>query len=508
MANPAKGAIAPLNQTDQYTIVASPWSAASVRLSSRSDHPASVAGGTAVASAINAVKWRWMFTLVVGTGLSGCAPGSPLREAVRPSSPYERYAESLRDAGLDETALGRDWLSAGNGVLADPTPVDLPLRETGYLSPEDPTARAWRFSLAQGRRLVIDVETIAADPFRVYLDLFELRGDAPELRRLASAGEGGGHLAFEPERDGTFVLRLQPELLRGGRFTITQDTTATLTFPIEGRDGTGITSSFGAPRNGREHHGIDIFAPRGTRVVAAAGGRVSSASTNNLGGNVVWIRTSRGQSHYYAHLDEHLVRAGTHVRAGEPIGTVGNTGNARSIAPHLHFGIYRRGGAIDPFPFVFTGTARPAPVTIDTAALGSWRRVSSGKVRLRAAPALTAPVVQDLPQHTVVRVEGAIQEWYRVRLPDDTAGFVSGRLTESTGQPRPGSCSTRLSASRRTTITGSPGAERYWPMYRSSTCVGNVTRVRGAAGFSDAGRKRNFSPLFACSNNRARSSRV
>ncbi|MQA29439.1 MAG: peptidoglycan DD-metalloendopeptidase family protein [Luteitalea sp.] len=381
---------------------------------------------------------RLTFALAVGAVLAGCAPGSPLREAVRPSAPYERYAESLRDAGLDETALGRDWLAAGGGVLANATLVDLPLRETGYFSPDDPSARAWRFSLAQGRRLVIDVETIAADPFRVYLDLFELRDDPPEPQLVASADEGSLHLAFEPDRNGTFVIRLQPELLRGGRFTITQNTTATFTFPLEGREGRSIASSFGAPRDagGREHQGIDIFAPRGTRVVAAAEGWVSSASTNILGGNVVWVRASRGQSHYYAHLDEQLVDAGAHVRAGDPIGTVGNTGNARGTAPHLHFGIYRRGsGAIDPFPFVFTGTARPAPVTADTEALGSWRRVSTGIVRLRAAPAPTAPIVRDLPQHTVVRIEGAVQDWYRVQLPDGMVGFVSGRLTESTGQP-------------------------------------------------------------------------
>jgi SH3-like domain-containing protein len=151
---------------------------------------------------------------------------------------------------------------------------------------------------------------------------------------------------------------------------------------------------------------------------------------------VVWINTSRGQSHYYAHLDDQLVDAGTHVREGEPVGTVGNTGNARRTAPHLHFGIYRRGsGAIDPFPFVFTGAARPAAVTADTDALRSWRRVSNRNVRLRAGPSSTAPIVDALPQHTVVRIDGAVQDWYRVQLPDGTEGFVSARVTESTGQP-------------------------------------------------------------------------
>jgi murein DD-endopeptidase MepM/ murein hydrolase activator NlpD len=380
---------------------------------------------------------------------------------VRPSSPYEQYAESLRKAGLDNTALGRDWLSAGGDVLATATPVDLPLRETGYLSPEEPAARAWQFTLAHGRRLVISLETVAADPFRVYIDLFELRGEPPEMPEMqlvASAEEAAAQLEFEPERDGIFVLRLQPELLRGGRFTITGETTATLTFPIEGREGRGLASSFGDSRDAgvREHQGIDIFAPRGTRVVAAAEGWVSSAGTNNLGGKVIWVRASRGQSHYYAHLDEQLVGAGTHVQAGQPIGTVGNTGNARTTAPHLHFGIYRSSGAIDPFPFVYMGRARPAPVTADTEALGSWRRVSTGTVRLRAAPALTASIVRDLPQHTVAYIAGAVGDWYRVQLPDGTGGFVSGRLTESTVQPVG---TTRVGAVRlldRPTVTAVP----------------------------------------------------
>jgi SH3-like domain-containing protein len=48
---------------------------------------------------------------------------------------------------------------------------------------------------------------------------------------------------------------------------------------------------------------------------------------------------------------------------------------------------------------------------------------------------VTAPIVRDLPRHTVVHIDGAVRDWYRVQLPDGTAGFVSGRLTESIGQP-------------------------------------------------------------------------
>ena len=56
---------------------------------------------------------------------------------------------------------------------------------------------------------------------------------------------------------------------------------------------------------------------------------------------------------YYAHLDQQLVSPGERVNAGEIVGTVGNTGNARTTAPHLHFGIYAVGrGAIDPYWFI------------------------------------------------------------------------------------------------------------------------------------------------------------
>jgi murein DD-endopeptidase MepM/ murein hydrolase activator NlpD len=90
---------------------------------------------------------------------------------------------------------------------------------------------------------------------------------------------------------------------------------------------------------------------------------VSFVGTNRLGGNVVWVlRPSRGEAHYYAHLDTQRVRAGTRVKAGDVIGTVGNTGNARSTAPHLHFGIYAGGGAVDPLPYVVSGFRRDGSI--------------------------------------------------------------------------------------------------------------------------------------------------
>jgi hypothetical protein len=125
------------------------------------------------------------------------------------------------------------------------------------------------------------------------------------------------------------------------------------------------------------------------------------------------------------------VRSGQRVRVGDPIGRVGNTGNARSTPPHLHFGIYRRGeGAVDPFPFVAPSRATPAPLAADTGALGSWARVARRVTEVRAAPADGAPALRTLTRWTPVRVVGASGRWFRVDLPDGAEGYVLAAATE------------------------------------------------------------------------------
>ena len=117
----------------------------------------------------------------------------------------------------------------------------------------------------------------------------------------------------------------------------------------------------GAPRGtDRRHEGVDIFAPRGTPVLASTEGVVTRVGTNRLGGKVVWVVGPDGHRHYYSHLDEQAeLSVGQRVAVGTPLGTVGTTGNARGTPPHLHYGVYGRGGAYDPLPLL-RAPARPA----------------------------------------------------------------------------------------------------------------------------------------------------
>ena len=140
---------------------------------------------------------------------------------------------------------------------------------------------------------------------------------------------------------------MQPELLRGGKFVLTLRTEPILAFPVEGGTNRSIQSYFGAVRDGgrRDHHGIDIFAKRGTPVIAATDGVVRSISPNNLGGNVVWLSDgARGQSLYYAHLDRHAVTQGQRVRAGDTVGFVGNSGTRAPRRPTCTSGSIAGGG--------------------------------------------------------------------------------------------------------------------------------------------------------------------
>ncbi|WP_312087819.1 M23 family metallopeptidase [Acinetobacter variabilis] len=133
---------------------------------------------------------------------------------------------------------------------------------------------------------------------------------------------------------------------------------SSLTIPVDRVQARELKDTWGASRSsGRLHEGIDILAPRGTKVRSATPGLIADLRNNNLGGKVVWILGPGGTWHYYAHLDGHKrgLKVGDYVKKGDVIGYVGNTGNARHTAPHLHYGLYLNGkgrGVVNPYPYL------------------------------------------------------------------------------------------------------------------------------------------------------------
>lgn len=349
--------------------------------------------------------------------------------------PRERYVDALRNAGLGTSALALDWVAAGERALREAPLVTSPHEEVGYLAPGEPTAIALKIRARRGQEITLEMDMQGDTSTALFLDAWFFEGDTGTApAHLTSADSGRRFLRVSPRRDGHVILRAQPELLRGGRFRATLRLAPTLAFPVRPGSDRDIGSRFGAPRDAgaRSHHGIDIFAKRGTPVVAAAAGTVSRVNETNIGGKVVWMRDVFGNSLYYAHLDSQAVSSGMRVDIGDTLGFVGNTGNARTTPPHLHFGVYRRGeGPVDPYWFVYRPRGTLPRLVADTSRIGTWIRATGVRATLRVAPSGTSDTVALLGRHTVMRVLSAASDYYRVRMPDGAIGFVSARLTES-----------------------------------------------------------------------------
>lgn len=120
------------------------------------------------------------------------------------------------------------------------------------------------------------------------------------------------------------------------------------------------TDSFGAPRmtgtpDEHWHEGIDLFAERGTPLLATERGVIAKLGVGRLGGLKFWLVGESGAEWYYAHLDSFAegLHDGQVVEAGQVLGTVGNTGNAVGTPPHLHMQLHPDGGdPVNPFPLL------------------------------------------------------------------------------------------------------------------------------------------------------------
>lgn len=182
-----------------------------------------------------------------------------------------------------------------------------------------------------------------------------------ELREPGCPSEFGPEPRTPAERERRAAWAPYVERLPTLEARLPKTPDATLVMPVQGVRVSRVADTFAAARSGgRKHEGQDIFAKRGTPVYSATKGIVWRVANSPLGGNWVFVVGAGGRRYYYSHLDRFAagLKEGQTVTTQTLLGYVGNTGNAATTSPHLHFEVnagsqancdYR---AINPLPLL------------------------------------------------------------------------------------------------------------------------------------------------------------
>ncbi len=295
---------------------------------------------------------------------------------------------------------------------------------TAFSANNDLHAYGYSLPLTQGDDLRITVSSQNPQT-KFFIDVYSADSSAetPKSELLKN-----GLFTKVIERTGVYRIIIQPEIVHQGDFTVSIYTQPSLGFPVAGKGNKDAQSFWGAARDSgaRSHEGVDIFAKRGTPVVAVTDGYITRTGNSGLGGKHVWQRDGIfGYSYYYAHLDSIITADGLQVKAGDTLGLVGSTGNAEGGAPHLHFGIYGSGGAVDPFPFI---RQRSAPEATEVAR-PSGLSVKAG-TNIRVGPGTEYRIAATSSEISKAKFLGGDELWYHIRLTDGTEGFVTASRIE------------------------------------------------------------------------------
>ena len=355
-----------------------------------------------------------------------CSKIVKVTDAITNPTAREVYAREFKN----DTVVFANWQRAYSASVNDSLEISLPYGEKGVFSKGRTVAYSYNFSLEEGEVLVVDVAKDSLNQ-RVFIDLFE-KSDSI-YRHIESNKINSASIVFEPKQSGVYKLVVQPEIMASGNFFISIAKKPGYGFPVSGHGNSAIGSFWGMERDGgkRNHEGIDIFAKRGTPVVAVTNGTISRTGDQGLGGKQVWQRDGLfGYSIYYAHLDSINTEGGRRVKTGDTIGFVGNTGNAKFTLPHLHFGIYKGfGGAINPLPFVYkipevNAAQFPRNYTVKTLKIKS-------KANIRKGPEAAYAKIGELKANDTVTLLGQHKDWLHIKTATGQQAFISKTLVKN-----------------------------------------------------------------------------
>lgn len=346
---------------------------------------------------------------------TSCSEFGRVKDVFVEPTAREKYE---REHNQDPTALA-NWKEAFSMALLDSLTVTLPYAEAGTFSPASLEVYSYNFSLNPGERLRVEVETDSLNTM-VFLDLYQQKSDSVvTYNHLLTAKFEAKNLQQEIDEPGIYKLLIQPEIIAQTSFRIKLFKEPVYAFPVTGSGNSAVQSYWGATRDGgkRSHEGIDIFAPKGTPVIAATQGRVSGTGNRGLGGKQVWVRDGkRGNSLYYAHLDSIIAKPGQKVFPGDTLGLVGNTGNARTTPPHLHFGIYKGyRGAQNPLPYIYQSPTFKGVV----AKTSSDFLLATATANLRKGPSTKAQIALQIKRQDTLRYLGETTDWYHTRVGNE-----------------------------------------------------------------------------------------
>ena len=213
---------------------------------------------------------------------------------------------------------------AGVFIKLSRTEAELDVLNEDLLAREQELARNSELLAEENERLQAQFQEIASEYQTLRRKLAQAQ---PEPAAAVSSGGGGGSAP-----------------------AVNVKITGDMTCPVAGPH--SFVDSWGAPRSGHTHQGVDMMADYGTPLVAITSGTATYVAYDGSGGNMIFLDGDDGNSYWYMHNQENFISEGQHVETGESIGTVGDTGNAAGT-PHLHFEFHPGGGAaINPYPLV------------------------------------------------------------------------------------------------------------------------------------------------------------